>query len=114
MMRLFEDMLALFEQAGFTLEEGDNASSAIFSFVLGMATSEAAWLSMVARSGRSEQEWVDHLLPTAERAVRDYPRLKMRYEAQQRLSAGDTRTDKFTDGLDCLLDGLDARRTRQP
>ncbi|MGY0024566.1 TetR/AcrR family transcriptional regulator [Streptomyces sp. cg35] len=112
MMRLFEEMLILFEKAGFTLEDGDNASSAIFSYAVGMATSEAAWLSMVARSGKSEQEWVDHLLPAAERAVQDYPRLKERYEAQRRVPVDDSRKDKFADGLDCLLDGLEVRRTR--
>ncbi|MEV3860239.1 TetR/AcrR family transcriptional regulator C-terminal domain-containing protein [Streptomyces sp. NPDC050095] len=113
MMQVFEDMLALFETAGFTLEEGDYASSTVYSFVLGMATSEAAWLSLVARSGKSEQEWVEQLLPAAERAVQSYPRYKQRFEAQKDAAADGVRGDKFLDGLDCLMDGLEVRRGRR-
>ncbi|MGW0807350.1 TetR/AcrR family transcriptional regulator C-terminal domain-containing protein [Nonomuraea sp. NPDC002799] len=109
MLRHTEHMLAVFETAGFPLDEADRAMNTVTAYVLGVSTSEAAWVSMVARSGQSEQEWAERLWPAAERAVRAYPRLRARYEAQRGGDVATSNDDAFDYGLQRVLDGLAAR-----
>ncbi|MEO3803108.1 TetR/AcrR family transcriptional regulator [Nonomuraea sp. B1E8] len=109
MLRLTEAMLAVFEEAGFSLEAADQALNTVVAYVIGISTSEAAWLTMLARSGQSEQEWADRLWPVAEQAVKDYPRLRKLYAAQRLQNHGGIRDDDFDTGLDCVLHGLVTR-----
>ncbi|MGW6235329.1 TetR/AcrR family transcriptional regulator [Streptomyces sp. NPDC055094] len=109
MMRLFESLLTVFEEAGFPLPKADQAVNTVVSFVIGVSTSEAAWLTMLARSGRSEQEWTEQVWPAAERAVAPYPRLRRLYAAQRGQDMGGAREDGFDGGLACVLDGLETR-----
>ncbi|MBT2228983.1 TetR/AcrR family transcriptional regulator [Nonomuraea sp. NEAU-A123] len=108
-MRQNEAILAAFEQGGFTLEAADRALNTVVAYVIGISTSEAAWLTTLARSGRSEQEWADSLWPAAEQAVRDYPRLRKLYAAQRNQNLSAARDDEFAGGLECVLHGLAAR-----
>ncbi|WP_409496191.1 TetR/AcrR family transcriptional regulator [Amycolatopsis sp. cmx-11-12] len=108
-LRLSEAALALFEDAGFSLDDADLAFNTVMAFVVGRATSEAAWLTTLKRSGQSEQEWKDRLWPAAEQAVRDHPRLKKLYAAQRNQKPGETNDDDFERGLGCVLDGLGTR-----
>jgi AcrR family transcriptional regulator len=112
-MRLNERLLAVFVAAGFPDDEADQAISAVISYVIGMGTTEAAWLTTVAKSGRSEREWAEHLRPAVEEAAREYP------HQRDRLVRGDAEADperlrdeKFRYGLDRMLDGLEARLKR--
>ncbi|MFG1710293.1 TetR/AcrR family transcriptional regulator [Nonomuraea sp. M3C6] len=109
MLRQSEHLLGLFESAGFPLDEADQAVNTVIAYVLGISTSEAAWLSMVARSGQSEQEWLERLWPAAEQAVQDYPRLRARYAAQRGGDATKSNEDSFEYGLQRVLDGLQSR-----
>ncbi|WKX70544.1 TetR/AcrR family transcriptional regulator C-terminal domain-containing protein [Streptomyces sp. XD-27] len=109
MMRLTEDMLALFEAAGFSLDEADHAMNTLAAFVIGIATSEAAWLTTLARSGQDEQEWTETLRSAAEEAVRDHPRLRKVYAAQRGTRTERTREGRFAYGLERVLDGLETR-----
>ncbi|MET9246858.1 TetR/AcrR family transcriptional regulator [Nonomuraea sp. NPDC003709] len=109
MLRQTEHMLGVFESAGFPLDEADQAMSTLVAYVLGVTTSEAAILSMIARSGQTEQEWVEHLWPAAERAVQDYPRLRARYAAQRGQLSSQADQDGFEYGLQRVLDGLQSR-----
>lgn len=109
MLQLSEAMLAVFEEAGFSLEAADQAMNTVVAYVIGISTSEAAWLTTLARSGQSEQEWAGRLWPAAEQAVQAYPRLRKLYAAQRRQNPGGTRDDDFDNGLDCVLHGLVAR-----
>ncbi|MBB5850857.1 TetR/AcrR family transcriptional regulator [Amycolatopsis umgeniensis] len=108
-LKLSESALALFEDAGFSLEDADLAWNTVMAFVVGRATSEAAWLTALKRSGQSEQEWKDRLWPAAEQAVRDHPRLKKLYAAQRNREPGETNDADFERGLECVLDGLAAK-----
>ncbi|MFC4113169.1 TetR/AcrR family transcriptional regulator [Nonomuraea zeae] len=108
-LRQTEHMLAVYESAGFPLDEADQALTTVLAFVLGVSTSEAAWLSMIARSGQSEQQWVERLWPAAERAVRDYPRLRARFEAQRDGDPTKENDASFEYGLQRVLDGLQSR-----
>ncbi|WP_410584500.1 TetR/AcrR family transcriptional regulator [Amycolatopsis sp. lyj-108] len=108
-LKLSEAALALFEDAGFSLDDADLAWNTVMAFVVGRATGEAAWLTTLKRSGQSEQEWKDRLWPAAEQAVRDHPRLKKLYAAQRNQKPGETNDDDFERGLACVLDGLATR-----
>ncbi|GHE77124.1 hypothetical protein GCM10018785_51730 [Streptomyces longispororuber] len=109
MMRLTEDMLALFETRGFDLESCDIAVKTIWGYVIGIATTEAAYLTTLARSGRDEQAWMETVRPAVETAVRPYPRVRAMYELEPRRDVQDARQGYFQVGLNCILDGLEAR-----
>ncbi|UBU15929.1 TetR/AcrR family transcriptional regulator [Nonomuraea gerenzanensis] len=108
-LRQSEFMLGVMEDAGFPLDEADAAMTTVLAYVIGVTTSEAAWVSMVARSGQTEQEWMEKLWPAAERAVRDYPRMRARYSAQKGGDSSTSNADAFAYGLERVLDGLQAR-----
>jgi tetracycline repressor-like protein len=108
-MRLSDDVLGVFEAAGFGLAEADLAMSALVAYVVGTATAEAASLTAAARSGRTEQEWVERVWPAAEAAAQKHPRLQRLYAAQQGDDPSAYREGAFAYGLDRLLDGLATR-----
>ncbi|MFI7123934.1 TetR/AcrR family transcriptional regulator [Amycolatopsis sp. NPDC049868] len=110
-LKLSEAALGLFEDAGLSLEDADLAWNTVMAFVVGRATSEAAWLTTLKRSELSEREWKNRLWPAAEQAVRDHPRLKKLYAAQRNQEPRETNDGDFERGLDCVLDGLATRLT---
>ncbi|MET9290658.1 TetR/AcrR family transcriptional regulator C-terminal domain-containing protein [Streptomyces sp. NPDC003077] len=112
MMRLTDRLLAMFERAGFPLDEADNVVGMLFAYVTGTATSEAAWLTKLARTGVSEQEQVTTLWPAAEAAAQQYPRLREGYTHHKTTDPAATRDANFTYGLARILDGLEARLNR--
>ncbi|MET9361583.1 TetR/AcrR family transcriptional regulator [Streptomyces sp. NPDC006632] len=112
LMRLSDRMIATFEEAGFPLDESDHAVRALFAYVTGTAISEAAWLTMLARGGQTEQEWVERLWPAAERAAQAYPRLQKGYADQRGRDPRASRDTNFLYGLERFLDGLEARLGR--
>jgi hypothetical protein len=71
----------------------------------------AAYLSMIARGGMDERDWVASLLPAVEEAAQDLPRLRRGTAAQRDKDPRQTREDSFMYGLDRVLDGLEARIT---
>ncbi|MFJ6139308.1 TetR/AcrR family transcriptional regulator [Kitasatospora sp. NPDC092286] len=113
MMRFSEAMLTVLEEAGFELLEANDAMGVVMAFVVGMATSEASWLTTIARHGTDEQAWVEQLLPAAEEAARGHPRLHRLYLMQQSLDASATREKGFANGIRLVLDGIElAHRAR--
>ncbi|MCT7355320.1 TetR/AcrR family transcriptional regulator [Streptomyces sp. 15-116A] len=108
-MRMSDRMLALFETAGFPPEETDSAMSTVVSYVIGVATNEAAYLSMIARSGGTESDWLRALSPAVEAATRTHPHLHAAHVAQHGKAPGAVRDETFDYGLQRLLDGLAAR-----
>jgi AcrR family transcriptional regulator len=112
LMRATDRLAGLTEAAGFSGREAGQAASTVISYVLGVATSEAAWLTTLARAGQSEQELVERLYPAAEEAARAYPRLRERYAEDRGLDPRKVREDDFNYGLERVLDGLEPRRKR--
>jgi AcrR family transcriptional regulator len=109
-MRLNERMLALFEAAGFPAEDAEQGISAVVAYVVGMGTSEAAWLTTLVRSGRSEAEWAEELRPAVEEASQAYPRQRDRMaQHAPGVDPRKLRDEKFRYGLDRMLDGLETR-----
>ncbi len=108
-MTFSERLAALFTAAGFA--EPSRAIDTVFSYVIGMSTTEAAWLTTVARSGESEPEFVARLLPTARQVSAGYDHLAAA-EAEngdRPVDPARIRDDKFAYGLEVVLDGLALR-----
>jgi AcrR family transcriptional regulator len=108
-MRVSSELLALFEAAGFPAQEKDRAMGTLMAYVIGIATSEAAYLSLIARSGRTEREWVADQRPRFDEASQEHPRLREGGSARQDADPKTIRDEDFAYGLDRILDGLAAR-----
>ncbi|WP_281892763.1 TetR/AcrR family transcriptional regulator C-terminal domain-containing protein [Phytohabitans aurantiacus] len=89
-----ERLAAVFAAAGFP--EPSRAIDTLLSYVIGMSTTEAAWLTTVARSGQTEAEFVARLMPAG----------------STDLDPAGIRQDKFEYGLEVVLDGLEGRIPR--
>ncbi|MEU8364583.1 TetR/AcrR family transcriptional regulator [Nonomuraea sp. NPDC048882] len=112
LMRQSERMLALFRAAGFAADEADQAMKLLIAYVIGMTTSEAAYLSVLARSGQNEQDWLESLRPTTEEALQEYPLLRDGRATAQTKDPEQLRADSFVYGVERILDGLESRLGR--
>jgi AcrR family transcriptional regulator len=103
--------LAIYETAGFSPTEADQAVAAIFTFVLGNALGLAAATSMARklnRQGAQSQERARDSMAKARQIAAQFPRLAARLgspAAEYATSPENT----FEVGLRALLDGLDAQ-----
>lgn len=107
LMALSERLAALFITAGFPDPSG--AIDVVLSYVIGMSTTEAAWLTTVARSGQTEAEFIAALMPAAQQAAAGYDNLAEAYAAPPALDPAGLRDAKFANGLEVVLDGLALR-----
>ncbi|SNB90299.1 transcriptional regulator, TetR family [Streptomyces sp. PgraA7] len=108
-LRTASGLLARFEAAGFPPDETERALGTLMAYVVGIATSEAAYLSLIARSGRTEQEWVAEVRPAFDEAARTHPPLREASSARQDAHPRQIRDADFAYGLERVLDGLAAR-----
>ncbi|MER8058444.1 MULTISPECIES: TetR/AcrR family transcriptional regulator C-terminal domain-containing protein [unclassified Streptomyces] len=92
-VRMTSGLLAQFEAAGFPAGEEDMAAGALMSYVVGIATSEAAYLSLIDRSGVPERAWLSDHSP----------------DFGEETDPRQVREDRFAYGLDRILDGLAGR-----
>ncbi|KUN77537.1 TetR/AcrR family transcriptional regulator C-terminal domain-containing protein [Streptomyces griseoruber] len=109
LMTFSERLAALFTAAGFP--EPARAIDTVLSYVIGMSTTEAAWLTTVARSGESEADFIARLMPAAREAAAGHAHLADGY-AQAAVATADPaalREEKFRYGLETVLDGLALR-----
>ena len=82
----------------------------MLSYVIGMSTTEAAWLTTVARSGETEAEFIARLMPAAQQAAAGYDYLNEAYAAVPAMpDPAEERDTKFANGLEVILDGLALR-----
>ncbi|MDQ0683719.1 AcrR family transcriptional regulator [Streptomyces achromogenes] len=109
LMAFSERLAALFTAAGFA--EPGRVIEPLLSYVIGVSTTEAAWLTTVARSGETEADFVARLMPAAQQAAAPYAHLAAEYAASAAESADPAalREGKFAYGLDVVLDGLALR-----
>ncbi|KJY34473.1 MULTISPECIES: TetR/AcrR family transcriptional regulator [unclassified Streptomyces] len=108
-----ERMAALFATAGFP--EPSRAIDTVLSYVLGMSTTEAAFLTTVARSGDTEAEFIARLMPSAAEAVAGHDFLADAFAdaaANAVVNPEALRDQKFNYGLEVILDGLALRLPR--
>jgi hypothetical protein len=109
LMAVSEGLVALFAAAGFP--QPDSALDAVMSYVLGMSSTEAAWLGTVARSGQTEAEFVASLMPAAQQAAAGHEYLSRSYTAEPPADPAALRDAKFAAALEIILDGLALART---
>ncbi|MFH9727520.1 TetR/AcrR family transcriptional regulator C-terminal domain-containing protein [Streptomyces sp. NPDC017254] len=113
LMSYSERLAALFTDAGFP--EPSRAIDTVLSYVIGMSTTEAAWLTTVARAGKTEGEFIASLMPAAQQAAAGHDHLADAYADAALHAPADPaalRDKKFSYGLDVVLDGLEMRLPR--
>ncbi|GAA3042239.1 TetR/AcrR family transcriptional regulator C-terminal domain-containing protein [Kitasatospora albolonga] len=106
LMAYSEKLAALVTVVGF--EEPSRAIDVVFAYVIGMTTTESAWLATIARSGETEAEFIANRMPAALVAASDHAHLTAAYGTVAPDPVA-IREDKFTDGLEIILDGLEGR-----
>ncbi|MFD5861068.1 TetR/AcrR family transcriptional regulator [Streptomyces chartreusis] len=113
LMAFSERLAALFTTAGFTKPSAP--IDTLLSYVIGMSTTEAAWLTTVARSGETEAEFIARLMPAAQQAAAAHEHLAEGYAEAMKAAADPValRDEKFAYGLEVVLDGL-ALRLKTP
>jgi len=100
--------LAILTTAGFDIQEAARAMSSVSSYVIGITSAEAGWLSALRRRGLSEQDWLRLIGPTMAESV-EAVGLADVYLEQLKRDPEDARLENFTYGLDLMLDSLAAR-----
>lgn len=103
--------LAIFETAGFSGAQADQAMTAVFTFVLGNALGQAATASFsrkISREGGDAEEVMRAGLARASEIASRYPRLRSRLDSAAS-GYGAAPENAFEFGLQTVLDGLDAQ-----
>lgn len=104
--RYDEHCLAVYESAGFSGGDEDQAAAAVLMFAIGAAQGEAAesaWRARLRRAGVDEERQVRDTMAQITEIAQQFPRLRARTDA-----IGDDGQDPFEFGLRTILDGLDS------
>ncbi|MFH8760362.1 TetR/AcrR family transcriptional regulator [Streptomyces atroolivaceus] len=104
--------LALYEAAGFTADQSDQAAGAVFTYVLGNAAGTAATASLTRKANGTGEQFRDTMAEAREIATR-YPRLRARLETQAAADYAAAPEGTFEFGLRVLLDGLEQELAAQ-
>ncbi|MEU0837575.1 TetR/AcrR family transcriptional regulator C-terminal domain-containing protein [Streptomyces sp. NPDC056231] len=102
--------LAVYEAAGFTGAQADQAAASVFTYVLGNAAGIAATASLTRKHNEepttAEEQFQEAMTKAREIAMR-YPRLRARLETQAAAEYAAAPDKTFEFGLQALLDGLE-------
>ncbi|MER8199721.1 TetR/AcrR family transcriptional regulator C-terminal domain-containing protein [Streptomyces microflavus] len=90
--KMNEGLFTLFSTAGFP--DPTSAINAVYSYAIGMVSTESAWLNTVTRSGQTEAAFLTRLHPNSSATVSDTP------------DAVAIRDHNFAGALNIVLDGL--------
>ncbi|MGK5553259.1 TetR/AcrR family transcriptional regulator C-terminal domain-containing protein [Actinomadura kijaniata] len=112
--RLFDRALTLLRSADFPLPAADRALNAVFSFVIGAATVEAATLNKIRQVGLTEDEWLRSVRPTLEESTQDHPQMRELYVALAENEPERKRREQFDYGLQRMLDGIASQLAEHP
>ncbi len=108
--------LAIYEAAGFTSAQADQAAATVFTFVLGNALGPAAATSLtkkLSRAGGDAEARIRDTMANAREIATQFPRLRARLQtaAANYAAAPD---NSFEFGLHAILDGLEAQLPARP
>jgi AcrR family transcriptional regulator len=106
-----EHALGVYEAAGFTGANADQALNAVYMFVAGQALSdaaEAAWKRRLTRDGANLEEQSKAVMAQVTAIAEDFPRLHARAVSYQLIDPA-AADQGFAFGLSVILDGLTAR-----
>jgi AcrR family transcriptional regulator len=107
--------LAIYEKAGFTGAQADQAATTVFTFVLGNALGPAAAASLsrkLSRDGGNADELIRDHLAKARQIATQFPQLRARLETAA-ADYGAAPENTFEFGLQAILDGLQAQLPAQ-
>jgi AcrR family transcriptional regulator len=110
-----DHLLAVYEAAGFTGAQADQAAAAVFTYVLGNASGTAASASLTRKldqDGGTAQERFDDAIAKAHQIAMRYPRLRARLDTSAATDYNAAPEKAFEFGLHALLDGLERHRLR--
>ncbi|MGW1408030.1 TetR/AcrR family transcriptional regulator [Streptomyces sp. NPDC002403] len=107
LMSFSDRLAALFTAVGFP--EPSRAIDTVLTYVIGTSTTEAAWLTTVARSGETEAEFIARLMPAAQQAAAEHVHLAGTFGTPSQTAPEEIRDAKFAYGLEVVLDGLAMR-----
>ncbi|TYB41562.1 TetR/AcrR family transcriptional regulator [Actinomadura chibensis] len=109
-LALAEAGLTILSRAGFSGGDLDAALAAVNDHVVGAVTAETSWRAALDRTGGGA-EWRDRVAEHLRRIADEYPLLGARMAAAGAELDVDRECERrFAFALDCLLDGLEARR----
>lgn len=103
--------LAIYETAGFTAAQADQAAATVFTFVLGNAIGPAAAASLrreLGRDGGDSEKLMDAGMTEAKEVAAQFPRLRARLETAG-AGYGAAPDSSFDFGLEAILDGMQAQ-----
>jgi len=100
--------LAILTTAGFDMHEAARAMSTVSSYVIGITSAEAGWLSALRRRGMSEHEWYRVVGPQMASAANDAGLAEI-YLEELKNDPTQARLGNFVYGLDLILDSLEIR-----
>jgi AcrR family transcriptional regulator len=105
-----DHLLAIYEAAGFTGAEADQAAASVFTFVLGNALGPAARASLTRKlgGGGDAEKALRDTLAQASQIAAQFPRLRARLRTRK-AHYGAAPDNTFQFGLDAVLDGLKTR-----
>jgi AcrR family transcriptional regulator len=110
--RYDDHCLAVYEAAGFTGADADNAHKTVFAFVLATALGEAAellWRARVRHDGGDEEQQLRDTIARASEIAMRFPRLRARVQALEDADPAVAGEQSFEFGLQAILDGLQGR-----
>lgn len=112
----FDDRsLAVYESAGFSPSQADQAAGTVMVYVMGSALSTSMEQSLarrLGRGGKDVQRQLDETIERTKELARDYPYLLARLETTAATEYAAAPDNTFEFGLDSILDGFAARLPR--
>ncbi|GAA2441201.1 hypothetical protein GCM10010191_66680 [Actinomadura vinacea] len=109
--RTLDEILAVFEHAGFTGHDLEYAWSTLIDYVIGVAGNEASWHT--GQPGVTAEEWMESLGPYLEGMDAQHPRVAAHIREIWAKDYQNVLEERFAFGLECVLNGL-ATRTPTP
>ncbi|MDX3108016.1 TetR/AcrR family transcriptional regulator [Nonomuraea angiospora] len=104
--------LAVYETAGFSGPDADQAAATVLMFVIGAAQGEAAelaWRARLRRAGADEEQRLRDTIARISEIAEQFPRLRARATPSVEAAHSLPDEDSFEFGLRTILDGLEAR-----
>ncbi|MGI8330477.1 TetR/AcrR family transcriptional regulator C-terminal domain-containing protein [Actinomadura scrupuli] len=108
--------IAVYEAAGFTGEEVDQAMATVFTFVLGNALGASATASLtrrLSREGGDAEELIRDTVAQANEIAQRFPRLRARLETTAAAGYAEAPDNSFEFGLQTIFNGLEDRLARR-
>lgn len=115
--RYDDHCLGVYEAAGFTGADADNAHKTVFAFVLATALGAAAeflWRARLRRDDGNEEEQIRDTIAQANDIAMQFPRLRARIEATEDADHGGPPDKSLEFGLRTILDGLELQLAAGP